>query len=119
VYILPASDWWDTNAVYVWLTRSRKYGKPIPGLAALQHLALKVDRVFCGAFDFVRTGSKPLEHEWLRNLPSLQSLSLFFDPLRVSGRQNPGFQERADGSIILWDGGYLGTRLFQSQAGAD
>jgi hypothetical protein len=103
VYILPAWNWWETNAILTWLTRSRKDDKPIPRLASLQHLALKVDRVFCGSFEVVRTGSRPLEREWLRNLPSLQSLSLFFDPLGVSGGQNPRLQERTYGSIILWE----------------
>jgi hypothetical protein len=96
-------NWWETKAIYTWLTRPRRDGKAIPGLAFLQHLALKVDRAFCGSFEVVETGSKPLEHEWLRNLPSLQSLSLFFDPLGVSGGWNTGLQEMTYGSIILWE----------------
>jgi hypothetical protein len=103
VYIPPAWNWWETNAIHTWLTRSRKDGKPIPGLASLQHLALKVGPVFCGSFEVVRTRTKPLEHEWLRNLPSLQSLSFVFDPLGVTGRQNPDLEGRTDGSIMLWE----------------
>jgi hypothetical protein len=68
--------------------------EPRPSLASLQHPAFLFRREVVRSLNLEPT-KPPAEYAWAKNFPSLESFSLFLDPLKV------GFYD--SGRVILWE----------------